>query len=78
MTLPEIRDDEDAPAHQRRVVTSAVIGGAVALALVVVGLVVLGMAQANSGEVAATGLSSIGATLAGGFAGWIARGQVRQ
>lgn len=73
--LPEIKTDETTPPLQRPTVFAAVIGGGISLLAVVIGLVVLGMGQANSGEVAATGLASIGATLAGGFAGWIARGR---
>lgn len=51
-----------------------VIGGGIALWLVVVAICLLGLKQSNP-EVAITALSAIGATLAGGFAGWIARGQ---
>jgi hypothetical protein len=73
--LPDVRGDEVPPTNQRFVVGAAVVGGALGLVSVIVGLVVLGLSQDNSGEVAATGLASIGATLAGGFAGWIARGR---
>jgi len=51
-----------------------VIGGGIALWLVVTAICLLGLKQSNP-EVAITALSAIGATLAGGFAGWIARGQ---
>jgi len=51
-----------------------IIGGGVALWLVIIGIASLGIKQ-NNPEVAITALSAIGATLAGGFAGWIARGQ---
>ena len=51
-----------------------IIGGGVALWLVVAAICLLGLKQ-NNPEVAITALSAIGATLAGGFAGWIARGQ---
>src|SRR4051812_12302306 len=75
VTLPDVSDDQPNPPHQRFVVGAAIVGGGICLFAIVVGLVVLGMGQENSGEVAATGLASIGATLAGGFAGWIARGR---
>jgi hypothetical protein len=58
-----------------RPVTAAVIGGGVCLFAVVAGITVLGWHSQGVNEVATTGLASIGATLAGGFAGWIARGR---
>ena len=67
----------DADGDDERVVLVAVIGAAVALALVVIGLSVLGWQGGASRDVAITGLASIGAALAGGFAGWIARGRRR-
>jgi hypothetical protein len=75
MTLPELQSDETVPERQRPVVFAAVIGGGIALFAVVLGLTLLGWHSENNGEVVATGLTSIGATLAGGFAGWIARGR---
>lgn len=65
---PPAFDDE-------RVVLAAVLGCAIALALVIIGLSVLGWQGSSSRDVAITGLASIGAALAGGFAGWIARGR---
>jgi hypothetical protein len=66
-----------APFEDERVVFAAVLGAAIALALVVIGLSVLGWQGGASRDVAITGLASIGAALAGGFAGWIARGRRR-
>ena len=57
------------------IILAAVIGGGTCLLAVIIGMVVLGVSEAGVNEVATTGLSAIGATLAGGFAGWIARGQ---
>jgi hypothetical protein len=75
--VPELPD----PASRRRVVAggrpvvlAAVVGGGIALVAVVAGIVVLGLHHQGANDVATTGLASIGATLAGGFAGWIARG----
>jgi hypothetical protein len=62
----------------RPVVLAAVLGGGLCLALVVIGLVVLGVADESDAQIAQTGMASIGATLAGGFAGWIGRGAVQQ
>jgi hypothetical protein len=67
---PEPPDDED-----ENVVLVSVIAVGVALSLVVVGLAVLGWQGGASRDVAITGLASIGSALAGGFAGWIARGR---
>ena len=58
-----------------RVVFAAVVGCAIALSLVVIGLTILGWKGGTSRDVAITGLASVGAALAGGFAGWIARGR---
>lgn len=63
------------PFDDERVVLAAVLGCAIALSLVVIGLAVLGWQGGTSRDVAITGLASIGAALAGGFAGWIARGR---
>lgn len=73
----------DLPAPGRRtradhIVLAAVIGGGIALALAIVGITVLGWHSQGVNEVATTGLASIGATLAGGFAGWIARGTLER
>ena len=67
--------DEESPFEDERVVLVAVFGCAVALALVIIGLSLLGWHGSASRDVAITGLASIGAALAGGFAGWIARGR---
>jgi len=75
MTLPEIKDDDETPQHQRPVVFTAVIGGGVCLLATIIAIAVIGAHTDTVGEVAVTGLVSIGATLAGGFAGWIARGR---
>lgn len=75
MTLPPIHDDDEAPRHQRPVVLAAVIGGGACLFAAIVAIAVVGWHTDTVGEVAVTGLVSIGATLAGGFAGWIARGR---
>ena len=67
------------PAERREgrsVVLAAVIGGGTALVAAIVGLTVLGWHTQGQNEVAITGLAAIGSTLAGGFAGWIARGQI--
>jgi hypothetical protein len=69
---PSTRDDHD----QRPVVLATVIGGGICLFAVIVGVVLLGKSSQGINEVATTGLVSIGATLAGGFGGWIARGHV--
>jgi hypothetical protein len=63
------------PTDEERVVLVAVLAAGLALALTVVGLAVLGWQGGASRDVAITGLASIGAALAGGFAGWIARGR---
>ena len=85
-TTPVVRRDlphppSPADAHHngehgrwRPHVLVGVIGGGVALWLVIAGIVLMGIKQ-NNPEVAITALSAIGATLAGGFAGWLARGQ---
>jgi hypothetical protein len=62
----------------RTIVLAAVVGGGSCLLAVIVGMTVLGIAETGVNEVATTGLASIGATLAGGFAGWIARGAATQ
>lgn len=81
MTEPVVEDLPD-PAGRRRVsdsgrpvVLAAVLGGGVALTAVIIGLVILGWHSEGTNDVAMTGLAAIGSTLAGGFAGWIARGQ---
>ena len=71
--LPPPRDP-----HHRPVVLAAVLGGGVALLAVIVGIIILGKSSQGINEVATTGLTSIGATLAGGFAGWIARGTLER
>jgi hypothetical protein len=45
---------------------------------VVVGIVILGTANEGINEVATTGLSAIGATLAGGFASWMGAREARK
>jgi hypothetical protein len=78
VTLP----DPDVPPppmpHVRRsshaAIFAAVFGGGICLLAVIVGLVMLGVTDESDAQIAQTGLSSIGATLAGGFGGWIARG----
>lgn len=84
MTEPAVENLPD-PSERRRVsdpgrpiVLAAVIGGGLALIAVVTGLVILGVTDENDAQISSTGLASIGSTLAGGFAGWIARGQVQQ
>jgi hypothetical protein len=79
-----VTDDEVAPPlpdpralrrtpNYRPVVTAAVIGGGICLLAVIVGLVVLGIKDNADEQISSTGLASIGATLAGGFAAWIGR-----
>jgi hypothetical protein len=63
------------PRAPERVVLAAVIGGGICLFTVIVAITVLGWHSQGINEVATTGLASIGATLAGGFAGWFARGR---
>jgi hypothetical protein len=72
--LPDPAARRTVPREARPVVLAAVVGGGTALVAVVIGMVALGIADQGHNEVATTGLASIGATLAGGFAGWIARG----
>jgi hypothetical protein len=83
MTEPAVEDLPN-PAERRRItepgraiVLAAVIGGGLALVAVVTGLVILGVTDEQDAQISSTGLSAIGSTLAGGFAGWIARGQVQ-
>jgi hypothetical protein len=71
MTLPS-------PPQRDKVILAAVIGGGVCLFAVIVGIAMLGWHSNSVTEVATTGLTSIGATLAGGFAGWIARGRYEE
>jgi hypothetical protein len=72
-------------------VVIAMVGGGLCLLAVVVGLIILGShsvtvsgasggtgAASQRSEVAVTGLAAIGSTLAGGFAGWVARGTVER
>lgn len=69
----------DHTAHPGRAVALvAAVGGGLCLALVVIGLTVLGALHASITEVSSTGLAAIGSTLAGGFAGWIARGSIER
>jgi hypothetical protein len=63
------------PPRRDKVILAAVIGGGVCLFAVIIGITALGWHTDSVTEVATTGLTSIGATLAGGFAGWIARGK---
>ena len=56
----------------RWTVLAALIASGACLLGVVVGIILLGLDQQGSNNVAVTGLASVGATLAGGFAGWIA------
>jgi hypothetical protein len=75
MTLPEVPPPEDprpVKVEQRPVAFVAVLGGGICLFAVVIGLVAMGID--HDSDVSDTGLASIGATLAGGFAGWFARG----
>jgi len=76
--LPDPGDRRDVHVEHRPVVLAAVIGGGIALALVIIGITVLGVKNSGINEVSTTGLASIGSTLAGGFAGWIARGTVER
>lgn len=71
--LPDPASRRRVAPIQRPVVFAAVIGGGISLVAVVAGIVALGLHHQGANEVATTGLVSIGATLAGGFAGWIAR-----
>lgn len=73
--MPAAEPEPESPFSDERVVLAAVLGCAVALSLVIIGLAFLGWHGASSRDVAITGLASIGAALAGGFAGWIARGR---
>lgn len=73
--LPAPGERREVPAEDRRVVLAAVIGAGIALVAVVAGITILGWHSQGVNEVATTGLATIGATLAGGFAGWIARGR---
>jgi F0F1-type ATP synthase membrane subunit c/vacuolar-type H+-ATPase subunit K len=78
-TMPEVPSPEDprpVKTESRPIAFVAVLGGGVCLFAVVVGLVLLGLDHEN--EVTDTGLASIGATLAGGFAGWFARGAAQR
>lgn len=66
----------DPPTHRRRtqrpIVTVAVFGGGVCLLAAIVAIAVLGWHWEGTNEVAITGLATIGATLAGAFASWMA------
>lgn len=77
MGLPDLpppqAEHEPVQPRDRPIAFAAVIGGGISLLAVIVGLILLGLQAEN--DVSDTGLASIGATLAGGFAGWIARGE---
>jgi hypothetical protein len=75
MTLPDPASDRATPRLQRPVVFAAVTGGGIALLAVVVGLVIMGIEDHGDTQIASTGLATIGATLAGAFAGWMGRGR---
>lgn len=70
MSLPE------PPHHKRRehrpIVTAAVYGGGVCLLAAIISIAALGWHAGGTNEVAITGLATIGATLAGAFASWMA------
>jgi hypothetical protein len=76
--LPNPASQRRVRVEQRPVVIAAVVGGGICLLAVIIGLVALGISDKDDAQIAQTGLASIGATLAGGFAGWIARGQAQQ
>ena len=71
---PAIPDPPDPKSGEQRAVLAAIWGGGACLALAIIGITLLGAKNSGVNEVATTALASIGATLAGGFAGWIARG----
>lgn len=56
-----------------RAILAALFGASLSLLAVVVGLIVLGT-RLDVAQDAITALATIGGSLAGGFAGWIARG----
>jgi hypothetical protein len=68
-TLPPTKHARD------RAILVALIGVSLALLAVVVGLIVLGY-RGEVAQDAITALATIGGSLAGGFAGWIARGTI--
>lgn len=81
MSLPEPHAKKRIPDVHRPIVTVAVFGGGVALLAAISGLVILGVTDEADAQIASTGLATIGATLAGAFAGWMsgsARGSVRK
>ena len=74
MTIPDIDEPKPGPRIQRPVVFAAVLGGGICLLTVIVGLILIGLHEQDVGQDAITALATIGGSLAGGFAGWIARG----
>ena len=71
-TLPTLPPPKRA---RDRAILVALIGVSTALLAVVVGLIVLGT-RGDVAQDAITALATIGGSLAGGFAGWIARGTI--
>jgi len=78
MSEPAVPDLPPVRSARPPVVLAAVVGASIALLGVIAGITILGVVQSGINEVAVTGLATIGATLAGGFAGWIARGTLEQ
>ena len=78
MSEPAVPDLPPPKVARPTAVLAAIVGASLALLGVITGITVLGVVQNGINEVAVTGLATIGATLAGGFAGWIARGTLEQ
>lgn len=71
--MPTLPDPPTYRRHtQRPIVTAAVASGGACLLVAIVAIAVLGWHAGGNNEVAITGLATIGATLAGAFASWMA------
>lgn len=73
--MPPVESEHEPSRVHRPVVFAAVIGGGIALLACVVGLVLIGL-HSDVHQDAITALSTIGGTLAGAFAGWMARSTI--
>jgi hypothetical protein len=74
MALPPPDAPRDPPRIARPIAFAATLGGGVCLLAVIIGLTVLGGRENSDVQISATGLATIGATLAGAFAAWMGGG----
>ncbi len=75
MEDPALPNLPPATEARDRTVFVALLGASCALISVVIGLILLGE-RVDVAQDAITALATIGGSLAGGFAGWIARGTI--